>query len=129
MKNNLDLAKQVIDSVYVITDMPKLNTRRHPHPQLRGAITVALSKWFYSHTIGEAMNRDRTMVNHYKTKHEENIKYWDGYKEFYEVAETQTKAVLRQDPLELRIDTIDRQIKHLLRERDSLLKDSEGTNL
>ena len=129
MKNNLDLAKQVIDSVYVITDMPKLNTRRHPHPQLRGAITVALSKWFYSHTIGEAMNRDRTVVNHYKTKHEGNLKYWDGYKEFYEIADAQVNSLLRRDPLEQRIDTIDRQIKHLLRERDNLLKDSEGANL
>ena len=127
MKNNLNLAKQVIDNVYVITDMPKLNTRRHPHPQLRGAITVALSKWFYSHTIGEAMNRDRTMVNHYKTKHEENIKYWDGYKEFYEIAEAQVHSLLHKDPLEKKIDTIDRQIKYLLRERDSLLEQEKVT--
>ena len=77
MKNNLELAKQVVDSVYVITNMPKLNTRRHPHPQLRGAITVALSKWFYSDVIGEALNRERTVVNHYKTKHEGNLQYWD----------------------------------------------------
>tara|TARA_R110002020_G_scaffold195093_1_gene396063 strand:- start:461 stop:850 length:390 start_codon:yes stop_codon:yes gene_type:complete len=129
MKNNLDLAKQVVDSIYVITNMPKLNTRRHPHPQLRGAIAVALSKWFYSDTIGEAMNRERTLVNHYKTKHEGNLQYWDGYKEFYEIAEAQVHSLLHRDPIEQRIHTIDRQIKHLLRERDNLLKDSEGANL
>jgi len=129
MKNNLELAKQVVDSIYVITNMPKLNTRRHPHPQLRGAIAVALSKWFYSDTIGEAMNRERTLVNHYKTKHEGNLQYWDGYKEFYEIAEAQVHSLLHRDPIEQRIYTIDRQIKHLLRERDNLLKDSEGANL
>tara|TARA_R110001583_G_C5492880_1_gene394973 strand:+ start:25 stop:411 length:387 start_codon:yes stop_codon:yes gene_type:complete len=127
MKNNLELAKQVVDSVYVITNMPKLNTRRHPHPQLRGAITVALSKWFYSDVIGEALNRERTVVNHYKTKHEGNLQYWDGYKEFYEIAEAQVYSLLHRDPLEQKIDTIDRQIKYLLRERDSLLEQEKVT--
>ena len=127
MKNNLELAKQVVDSVYVITNMPKLNTRRHPHPQLRGAITVALSKWFYSDVIGEALNRERTVVNHYKTKHEGNLQYWDGYKEFYEIAEAQVHSLLHRDPLEQKIDTIDRQIKYLLRERDSLLEQEKVT--
>ena len=107
--------------------MPKLNTRRHPHPQLRGAITVALSKWFYSDVIGEALNRERTVVNHYKTKHEGNLQYWDGYKEFYEIAEAQVYSLLHRDPLEQKIDTIDRQIKYLLRERDSLLEQEKVT--
>jgi hypothetical protein len=129
MKNNLKLAKQVVDSVYIITDMPKLDTRRHPHPQLRGAITVALSKWFYSDVIGEALNRERTVVNHYKKNHEGNLEYWSGYKEFFEIAVAQAKAALSQDPLDLRLEAIDRQIKHLLRERDNLLeKDKASTS-
>jgi|TARA_R100000458_G_scaffold20596_1_gene18384 hypothetical protein len=97
------------------------NTRQKLHIQIRAAIGVALSSYCNTYEIGAALNRDRSSVSHYTTKHVQNLKYWEGYRDIYEIVSTEIEHNLQDHLLQLKIDTLNTRIDKLLAARQELM--------
>ena len=97
------------------------NTRQKLHIQIRAAIGVALSSYCNTYEIGTALNRDRSSVSHYTTKHVQNLKYWEGYRDIYEIVSTEIEHNLQDHLLQLKIDTLNTRIDKLLAAREELI--------
>ena len=121
MKNNVEAIEKIVRNTYCIIGLPMLNTRKHPHAQVRGAIFAALSGRFKSPEIGKVLNRNRTMVNYYKNNHEANLRYWKEYEGYYNIAEEQASRVYNEEVKDKEIGVIDRKIELLLQERKELI--------
>ena len=81
------------------------DSRQKLHIQIRAAIGVALSSYCNTYEIGAALNRDRSSISHYTTKHVQNLKYWEGYRDIYEIVSTEIEHNLQDHLLQLKIDT------------------------
>ena len=119
-KRDLESAKEIIKTVHLVTNIPNLPTRQHPHPQLRGAIAIALRRYFDTVTIAKALGRDRSTIQYYIKNHDANLNHWENYDELYKVALKQTEFTVNCTQSQDTIDTIDRQIKALTKERNML---------
>ena len=73
------------------------------------------------HKLAAALNRDRSSVSHYTTKHVQNLKYWKGYREIYEIVSDEIEQNLQDHLLQLKIDTLDKRIDKLVAARQELI--------
>jgi hypothetical protein len=104
------------------------NSRAKLHIQIRAAIGVALSAYCNTYEIGDALNRDRSSVSHYTTKHVQNLKYWDGYREIYTIVKEEIDNVLFDHLLELKIETLSSRIEKLQQTKNKLESKLNGKN-
>ena len=121
MKNNVETIEKIVKNTYCIIGLPMMDTRKHPHAQVRGAIFAALSGRFKSPEIAKALNRNRTMVNYYRKNHESNLLYWEEYERYYNIAEEQASRVYNEEIKDKEVVRIDRKIELLLQERKELI--------
>jgi hypothetical protein len=97
------------------------NSRQKLHIQIRAAIGVALSSYCNTYEIGAALNRDRSTTSHYTSKHVQNLKYWEGYRDIYEIVSAEIEHNLQDHLLQLKIDTLNTRIDKLLAAREELI--------
>ena len=93
--------------------------------QKRMAIAMAMKPYCSHHEIAEVLLRDRSVIYHYLTKHNDYIKYWDGYKELYELAEENITDILGDFDLKQKIDKLENQIERLVVARNRVRKKLE----
>jgi len=121
MKNNSEVIEKIVKNVHCIVGIPMINTRRHPHSQLRAAIAMALTPRFNSIEISKSLKRDRTAVSYYKRTHDANLVYWENYKQFYNIAEEQVAYASDVESDKSELEVIDRKIDLLLEQRKKLI--------
>ena len=121
MKNNSEVINEIVKNVHCIVGIPMINTRRHPHSQLRAAIAMALTPRFNSIEISKSLQRDRTAVSYYKRTHDANLAYWKNYKQFYDIAEEPVAYVYDVEADKSELEVIDRKIDLLLEQRKKLI--------
>jgi hypothetical protein len=121
MKNNSEVIEKIVKNVHCIVGIPMINTRRHPHSQLRAAIAMALTPRFNSIEISKSLQRDRTAVSYYKRTHDANLVYWKNYKQFYNIAEEQVAYASDVESDKSELEVIDRKIDLLLEQRKKLI--------
>lgn len=102
-----------VHNAYVSLGVKPKNSRAKLHIQIRSAIGVALSEHFNTYEIGAALNRDRSSVSHYTTKHSQNLKYWEGYRGIYETVKEEIDSVTHDYVLEMNIETLTSRIAKL----------------
>ena len=122
MKNNLEIIEKIVKNVHCIVGVPRINTRKQPHVQLRAAIAMALTPRFNSLEICKALERDRTAVSYYKNTHDANMLYWKDYDKYYSVAQKQTKSVFDLESGNYDLKTLDKEIEVLLERRKKLIE-------
>ena len=120
MKRSEAIEVAVRQAYAALGDRPS-NSRTKLHIQIRAAIGVALSSYCNTYEIGTALNRDRSSVSHYTTKHVQNLKYWKGYREIYEIVSDEIEQNLQDHLLQLKIDTLDKRIDKLVAARQELI--------
>ena len=122
MKNNLEIIEKIVKNVHCIVGVPRINTRKQPHVQLRAAIAMALTPRFNSLEICKVLERDRTAVSYYKNTHDANMLYWKDYDKYYSVAQKQTKSVFDLESGNYDLKTLDKEIEVLLERRKKLIE-------
>ena len=122
MKNNSEVINEIVKNVHCIVGIPMINTRRHPHSQLRAAIAMALTPRFNTIEISKSLQRDRTAVSYYKKNHKANLAYWKNYKQFYDIAEEQAASVFEDEAIYSSLQMIDKKIDILLEQRKKLIQ-------
>ena len=122
MKNNLEIIEKIVKNVHCIVGVPRINTRKQPHVQLRAAIAMALTPRFNSLEICKVLKRDRTAVSYYKNTHDANMLYWKDYDKYYSVAQKQTKSVFDLESGNYDLKTLDKEIEVLLERRKKLIE-------
>mgnify|MGYP003624305462 CR=1 FL=1 len=122
MKNNSEVINEIVKNVHCIVGIPMINTRRHPHSQLRAAIAMALTPRFNTIEISKSLQRDRTAVSYYKKNHKANLAYWKNYKQFYDIAEEQAASVFEDEAIYSSLEMIDKKIDILLEQRKKLIQ-------
>tara|TARA_R110002049_G_scaffold70007_3_gene181177 strand:+ start:3433 stop:3804 length:372 start_codon:yes stop_codon:yes gene_type:complete len=122
MKDNLEVINKIVKNIHCIVGIPMINTRRHPHSQLRAAIAMALAPRFNSIEISKSLQRDRTAVSYYKKNHKANLLYWKNYKQFYDIAEEQAMSVFESETDKIDLAIIDQKIKMLLDQRKKIIQ-------
>lgn len=57
--------------------------------------------------IASLVRRDRTTVHFHITTHDDNIKFWEGYKDFYDACSTTTGIILENEVTKERIKLLE----------------------
>jgi IS30 family transposase len=93
--------------------------------QKRMAIAMAMKPYCSHYEIAEVLHRDRSVIYHYLTKHDDYIQYWDGYKQFYEMAKIAVVDVLADYDIKQKVSELEDQIERLLKARNKIKKKLE----
>jgi ribosomal protein L28 len=111
-----------INSVYIALDMERTKRRFKNDVQVRAAIAVSLKKHLKMKDAAEAIGIDRTTILHHSKKHADNMIYWSGYSEKYNVAEGIIDGVIEDRVKLAKLENIDLQMS-ILCERMQDLRD------
>ena len=87
------------------------------HTIPRCAIGVALARAVGDVVTGEVLGKDRTTVIHYRKKHEDNMRYWDTYPDYFETATHIITMYMGELAKAQRIEAIDRKIEQLVKQK------------
>ena len=94
--------------------------RAFKHSMPRCAIGVALSKYVGDSITAAALEKDRTTVIHYKRRHAQNMMYWDGYEELFEMAEHVVDSYLNEMAKLDRMAHLDKMINQFVKEKTQI---------
>lgn len=94
--------------------------RHFKHTMPRCAIGVALARYVGDSIASIALDKDRTTVVHYKRRHENNMMYWDGYEELFEMAEHVVDSYLNEMAKVNRMAHLDRMINQFVKEKTKI---------
>ncbi len=114
--------RSAVKNAYQVLGVKPSNSRTTLHIQVRSAIGVALSTYYNTYEIGEALNRDRSSVSHYTTKHVQNLKHWKGYRRIYQTVRDEIDDVLQDHLLVLKIDALSSRIEKLKAIKQELIQ-------
>ena len=95
-------------------------SRMQRNVQKRAAIAVAMKPYCSHYEIGDIIQRDRTAVYHYLQHHENNMKHWKGYAEFYLSVKPGLDEILADYNIQQKIDQIEGEITRLIQARDRI---------
>ena len=109
----IDAIQNAVDQVYKILGVEPNNTRLKLHTQIRSAIGVALSSYCTTHEIGTVLNRERSSCSHYTGKHVQNLQYWKGYAEIYDIVKEEIDENLENELIQGKIEAIEARIEKL----------------
>ena len=111
-------ARNCVDMFYQSLGQPYVKNERHlKHTIPRCAIGVALARAVGDVITGEVLGKDRTTVIHYRKKHEDNMRYWDTYPDYFETATHIITMYMGELAKAQRIEAIDRKIEQLVKQK------------
>jgi predicted RNA-binding protein with RPS1 domain len=116
----IDAIQNAVDRVYKTLGVTPNNSRLKLHTQIRSAIGVALSSYCTTNEIGAVLNRERSSCSHYTGKHIQNLQYWTGYAEIYEIVKEEIDENLEDHLIEGKIEAIEARIEKLQETRRKL---------
>tara|TARA_R100001015_G_C4449243_1_gene39970 strand:+ start:105 stop:491 length:387 start_codon:yes stop_codon:yes gene_type:complete len=114
-------AKQACDALGFTPGKCRMQTT----VQKRMAIAMAMKPYCSHNEIAEVLHRDRSVIYHYLTKHDDYMQYWDGYKQFYEMAKIAVVDVLADYDIKQKVSELEDQIERLLKARNKIKKKLE----
>lgn len=127
-KTRTESIQLAVHNAYLSLGVQPTNSRAKLHIQIRSAIGVALSAYYNTYEIGAVLQRDRSSVSHYTTKHSQNLKYWEGYRVIYETVKEEIDSVIHDHVVELNIETLRNRIEKLQSIKQELIQKLKEKN-
>ena len=121
MMNRIDAIDMAVKEVYETLGFIRNKSRKKHQAQARAAVGVALSPYCTTYEIGDALDRSRCTCSHYTNNHTNNIKYWVGYSEIYNLVQETIEGTLKDFLMRSKIDLIDSRINTLKLTKKRLL--------
>tara|TARA_R110002096_G_scaffold183754_2_gene361793 strand:- start:455 stop:844 length:390 start_codon:yes stop_codon:yes gene_type:complete len=123
------LVEEIISETYIALDIPRNKSRKTIYTQARAAIAMSLNKYFLQLPIASALGIDRSVVSYYKSKHDINLKHWEGYSKTYNTAEgiADSKAYLEVRHMNIEkateeIEKLEKRLKYLRNSNKELIR-------
>jgi hypothetical protein len=98
------------DATYEALGIKRTDKKDKDQAQARAAMGVALCEYLSHTNACKPLGRDRSTISTYVYKHDDNMKYWSGYAQKYNVARGICEIHMHGAARDYDISVIDRQI-------------------